>query len=252
MRSKRQRCLVCITGFLFLTVPWATGVCASVGEQKQETGAAPVVDTQQIKTAESADHNSTPAVLQERHSRYELHQGDIFDVTFPFTPEFNQTVTIQPDGYIALTGIGNLHVAGETVPQLSEQLRALYGKILHDPVVNIVLKDFEKPYFIASGELSRPGKYELRSDTTLTEAVAIAGGFTENSKHSEVYLFRRVANNWVELKKVDVKKMFKSADLTEDLHLQPGDMVFVPQNRYSKVKRYIPSPGVGMTLNPAY
>jgi polysaccharide biosynthesis/export protein len=204
----------------------------------------------QPATANSTD--KTASTLQQRTPRYELHPSDVLDITFPFTPEFNQTVTIQPDGYIALTTVGNLHVAGDTIPGLTDQLRAAYAKILHDPVVNIVLKDFEKPYFIASGELSRPGKYELRTDTTLTEAVAIAGGFTENSKHSEVILFRRVSNNWVELKKVDVKKMFKQADLSEDLHLQAGDMVFVPQNRYSKIKRYIPSPGVGMTVNPAY
>jgi protein involved in polysaccharide export with SLBB domain len=111
--------------------------------------------------------------LQERTFRYHLNQGDTFDVTFPVTPEFNQTVTIQPDGYVALTGIGNLQAAGKTVPELTELLRTSYSKILHDPIVNIVVKDFEKPYFIASGELSHPGKYELRSDTTLTEAVAI-------------------------------------------------------------------------------
>jgi len=205
-------------------------------------------DTAAASTTETGGPKSSGPALQDRTFRYHLNQGDTFDVTFPFTPEFNQTVTIQPDGYVALTGIGNLQVTGKTVPELTELLRMSYSKILHDPIVNIVVKDFEKPYFIASGELSHPGKYELRSDTTLTEAVAIAGGFTENSKHSEVYLFRRVSNNWVQLKRVDVKKMFKEADLSEDLHLQPGDMVFVPQNRYSKLKRYIPSPGVGMTV----
>lgn len=190
--------------------------------------------------------------LQSRKTRYVLHPGDTFDIVFPLTPEFNQTVTIQPDGYISLTAVESLQVSGTTIPEATEMLRVAYQKILNQPVINIVLKDFEKPYFIATGELSHPGKYELRSDTTLTEAVAIAGGFTENSKHSEVFLFRRVSNSWVQLKRVDVKKMFKQANLSEDLHLEPGDMVFVPQNRYSKIKRYIPSPGLGMTVGPAW
>ena len=190
-------------------------------------------------------HASGPTLQQERF-RYRLHRGDTIDIAFPFTPEFNQTVTVQPDGFISLTSVGTVHVEGKTVPEITNLIHASYAAILRDPVINIVLKDFEKPYFIASGALGHPGKYELRSDTTVTEAVAIAGGFTEDSKHSEVYLFRRVADNWVELKKLDVKEMFKKADLSEDLHLQPGDMVFVPQNRYSKFKRYIPSPGVGV------
>jgi polysaccharide export outer membrane protein len=119
---------------------------------------------------------------------------------------------------------------------------------LHDPVINVVIKDFEKPYFIAGGQITHPGKYDLREDVTLTEAIAIAGGFTESSKHSQVLLFRRVSHDWVEVKKLDVKNMFKTANLTEDIHLQTGDMFFVPQNRISKIQRYIPSPGVGMSI----
>lgn len=199
--------------------------------------------------SDSGQHAGGP-VLQEGPFRYRLHRGDSFDVTFPFTPEFNQTVTVQPDGFVSLSSAGTIQVEGKTVPELTALIRTQYTSILHDAVVNITLKDFEKPYFIANGAIAHPGKYELRSDTTLTEAVAIAGGFTEDSKHSEVFLFRRVSNNWVELKKVDVKQMFKDSNLSEDLHLQPGDMVFVPQNRYSKFKRYIPSPGIGVNVNP--
>jgi len=224
------------------------GVLVAPG--KQAIGADAVSNTPQPSAAVGDEQKNGSPAFQQRNARYQLCPSDIFDITFPFTPEFNQTVTIQPDGYVALTAVGNLEVAGKTVPEATELLRASYSKILHDPVINILLKDFQKPYFIASGELSHPGKYELRSDTTLTEAVAIAGGFTENSKHSEVFLFRRVANNWVEIKKIDVKKMFKEANLSEDLHLEPGDMVFVPQNRFSKLKRYIPSPGLGVNMNP--
>lgn len=222
---------------------------ALIARGKQEIRPDAANAPQALGTAAEEQQDHSPS-FQSRNARYQLCAGDNFDIAFPFTPEFNQNVTIQPDGYVALTGVGNVQVAGKTVPEAAELLKASYAKILHDPVVNILLKDFQKPYFIASGELSKPGKYELRSDTTLTEAVAIAGGFTENSKHSEVLLFRRVANNWVEIRKVDVKKMFKEANLSEDLHLQPGDMVFVPQNRYSKLKRYIPSPGLGVNMNP--
>jgi polysaccharide biosynthesis/export protein len=95
-------------------------------------------------------------------------------------------------------------------------LQTTYTKILHDPVINVVLKDFEKPYFIAGGEVSHPGKFDLRDDPTLTEAIAIAGGFTESSKHSQVLLFRRVSNDWLKSKVLNVKKMFQAGNLTED------------------------------------
>jgi polysaccharide export outer membrane protein len=190
-----------------------------------------------------------PPSLQRRNPRYQLCRGDVFDLDFPFTPEFNQTVTIQPDGYITLRAIGDLHVEGQTVPEVTQSLRTAYGKILHDPVITIALKDFDKPYFIASGQVGRPGKYDLRGDTTVTQALAIAGGFNDNAKHSQVLLFRRVSNDWVEVRKLDVKQMLQAANLSEDLHLRPGDMLFVPKNTVSKIRPWIPYPSLGFYLN---
>jgi polysaccharide biosynthesis/export protein len=188
--------------------------------------------------------------FQERDARYRLCKGDILDLTFPFTPEFNQSVTVQPDGYIALLGLGDIHVEGDTVPELRRALKNAYTKLLDDPVISIALKDFAKPYFIASGQLNKPGKYDLREDTTAAEAVAIAGGFTDSAKHSQVILFRRVSKDWVETKQLDLKKMLKTGNLSEDVHLQSGDMLFVPKNTISKISRFLPSASTGLYLAP--
>ena len=52
--------------------------------------------------------------LQERNPRYQLCKGDVIEVNFSITPEFNQTLTVQPDGYIALRDVGDVHVEGQT------------------------------------------------------------------------------------------------------------------------------------------
>lgn len=227
-----------------------TAVCAFGAQEEQRPSIVAATGQATTRAATGGEKGAGQPVLQRRNPRYELCKGDSFDLTFPFTPEFNQTVTVQPDGYIALTALGDLYVAGKTVPELRELLKTAYARILHDPVINVVLKDFEKPYFIAAGEIAHPGKYDLRDDTTVTQAVAIAGGFNENSKHSQVLLFRRTSNDWVEVKKLNVKRMFSAGNLTEDLHLQPGDMLFVPQNRISKIRRFIPYPSVSTYLDP--
>jgi polysaccharide biosynthesis/export protein len=184
--------------------------------------------------------------FQERNPRYAIRAGDSFDITFELSPEFNQTaVVVQPDGFITLKGVGDIHVAGETVPELTKTLHDAYGKILNDPPVSVVMKDFEKPYFTAIGQLNHPGKYELRGAVTLTEAVAIAGGFSESAKHSQVVLFRRVNDDWLHAKIYNVKEMLKDGNLHEDPSLHPGDMVYVPQNTLSKIKPYIPNSGLG-------
>jgi polysaccharide biosynthesis/export protein len=186
----------------------------------------------------------------QRNPRYTLRLGDSFDIAFAFSPEFNQTVTVEPDGYVTFRGARSLHVAGQTLPQLTDTIKEAYSGILHDPAVTVALKDFEKPYFIAAGQVAKPGKYELRSDLTLVEAVNIAGGFTDASKHSQVLLFRRIAGDKVEARVFDVKKMVASHNLQEDPHLLPGDMLLVPQNAISKIRRYLPTSSMGLYATP--
>src|SRR5436190_1892417 len=188
--------------------------------------------------------------LKQRNPRYQLCKNDVLELTLPMTPEFNQTVTIQPDGYITLLGAGDLHVEGQTIPELIQSVRSAYRGTLHDPVITIHLKDFEKPYFIAGGEVGHPGKYDLRGDITVVEAVAVAGGFTESSKHSHVWVFRRVSNDWVETKELNVKKMLNAGNLSEDMHLHPGDMLYVPKSTMGKIRRYLPVASLGTYINP--
>jgi polysaccharide export outer membrane protein len=184
----------------------------------------------------------------DRYPRYLLRPTDVIQITFPITPEFDQSVAVQPDGYISLRGIGDLHIAGKSLPELSKLLHVAYGGFLHDPVINIELKDFEKPYFTAGGQFGRPGKYELRGDTTIAEAVAIAGGFTEAAKHSEVLVFHQVTGGWEEAKRLNIKQMLAKGNLDEDMHVRPGDLIYVPKNALSKVRQFIPNMGMGMTI----
>ena len=189
--------------------------------------------------------------FQTRETRYKIAPGDSFDLNFELSPEFNQTaVFVQPDGFVTLRGIGDLQVQGQTVPELTETLRSSYGKILNDPIISVILKDFEKPYFVADGQIGKPGKYDLRGDTTLTQAIAIAGGFKDSSRHSQVLLFRRVSDQWMEAKVINVKEMEKSGNLKEDPMLHPGDMLFVPKNTMSKIDKFFPSASLGTFFRP--
>src|SRR5438309_5308884 len=192
---------------------------------------------------------STPA-LQQRFPRYRLQPGDTVDVVFEFSPEFNQTVAIQPDGYISLRGVGDVHLADETLPEATATLSERYADILHDPSISIIAKDFVHPHFTVDGQVGKPGRYDLHGDTTVTEAIATAGGFLPTAKHSQVILFRRISNEWFQTRIINIKKMQKERDLREDLHLQPGDMLVIPKNVLSKISEFIPRSGVGIYANP--
>jgi polysaccharide export outer membrane protein len=172
------------------------------------------------------------------------------DISFTVAPEFNQILTVQPDGYITLKDAGMVEAEGRTLQEFSEVIQKAYRGYLHDPQVAVSLKEFERPYFIVGGEVGKPGKYELRSDTAVAEAVQIAGGLTQQSKHSQVVLFRRVNDDLVETRLLNLKKMLGEINLKEDAHLRPGDLVFVPQNSISKIARFLPKPSLSMYLNP--
>jgi polysaccharide export outer membrane protein len=223
-------------------------VCGLCMGQDFKTTAA-TVDAKPVPAANTAATTAKTAPdFKDRSPRYRIQAGDSFDLSFELSPEFNQTVSVQPDGFVTLRGVGDTKVAGETVPELTQTLRGAYSKILNDPLISVVLKDFEKPYFVADGQVWKPGKYEMHGQMTLVQAIAVAGGFNSTAKHSQVLLFRRVDDQWTEAKLFNVKKMQKEGNLSEDPFLHPGDMLFVPKNTMSKIDRFIPNMSMGAYL----
>ncbi|HUI40777.1 MAG TPA: polysaccharide biosynthesis/export family protein [Terriglobia bacterium] len=220
-------------------VPNSAKVAASPAYAEARGGSLAAVSPNPVP-ADSNDNQTAAPLLERRNPRYRIELGDVIGLTFPFTPEYNESVTVQPDGYISLITIGDIHVQGMTSPELTTALRKAYSTVLHEPVITVSLSNFENPYFIVGGEVGKPGKYDLHGDTTVAQAVEIAGGFTYTSKHSHVLLFRRVSDDWVSARVINVKKMLSAGNLAEDLHLEPGDMVFVPKNRLSKVQPFLP------------
>jgi polysaccharide export outer membrane protein len=184
-----------------------------------------------------------------RRPLYRLQPSDVVEIAFVVAPEFNQTLTIQPDGYVVLKDAGMVEVRGLNMEELRDAVQRAYRGYLHDPQVTVALKEFERPYFIVGGEVGKPGKYELRSDITVAEAVQIAGGLTQQSKHSQVVLFRRVNDDLVETRLLNLKRMLKERSLKEDAHLRPGDLIFVPQNSISKIARFLSKPSASMYMN---
>lgn len=188
--------------------------------------------------------------LESRYPRYKVRKGDVLDLDFALSPEFNQTITIQPDGFVTLKGIGTVHVEDETLPELTETVRSAYSTVLHDPLLVVSLKDFDKPSFIASGEVGHPGKYEIRTDVTLSEALAIAGGASDRARISKVVLYRRTPEGTFEGKVYNLKRLMAAHDLSEDPLVQPGDLLYVPRNISSRLHALLPTTSMGAFYGP--
>jgi len=191
-----------------------------------------------------------PRLSTVTEDRYRLQPGDVIDVQFRYTPEFNQTVTVQPDGYIALEIGGDLKVAGLTVEETKQAILVQANKRLQDPVATIVLKEFQKPYFVVSGEVAQPGKIEMRQKVTALQAIMLAGGMKESAKSSQIIVFRAINSDLAEVKVLNLKSINRTSDLENDLTLQAGDMVYVPRDKWSKFERFMRLVSVAALITP--
>ncbi len=185
-----------------------------------------------------------------REERYTLHPGDVLEIQYRYTPEFNQTLTVQPDGYVSLEIGGDLKVGGRNLAEVRSLVMAKARTRLATPELTIVLKEFQKPYVVVAGEVVQPGRFEVREKLTAIQAVLLAGGFKDSAKSSQILVFRKLNAETAEVRTLNFKTLKKSTDLENDLNLQPGDMILVPRNRISKIERYVRLASVAAFINP--
>lgn len=187
--------------------------------------------------------------LQERYPRYVIQRQDVLLVSFPLSPELNQTLTVQPDGYINLQSGGSVHVQGMTAPDAAEAVKRAYVGVLNNPIVTVDLQDFQKPFFTVTGQVGKPGQYEFRTDLTVAEAIAVAGGLQPTAK-TQVLLFHRTSSDWYKVERLNLKDVLNGKKIDEDAFLKPGDMVFVPESAITRFRKYVPySVAAGTYMN---
>lgn len=181
---------------------------------------------------------------------YTLHIGDVIALSYRYTPEFNQTVTVQPDGYVNLDIVGSLRVAGLSVDQIRQQIITLASTRLNHPELTITLQKFEQPYVVVAGEVDHPGKIDLHDNTTALQAIMLAGGFKDSARDTQVLLFRKINEDEAEVRKLDLHNVKKTSDLERDIELEPGDMLLVTRNKLEHFSRFMKASNLGVYFNP--
>lgn len=219
---------------------------------KKLIASAVLVMTACLSIAPRAQEATTPALKNaEGDARYTLNPGDVVEVQYRYTPEYNQTVTIQPDGYASLEIVGDLKIIGLTLEEVRATIVKKASTRLNDPEVTLRLKEFQKPYFVVAGEVVQPGKFEMRESVTALQAIILAGGFKDSAKSSQIIVFRKINSEMAEVKVIDLRKVKSTSDLEKDLALQAGDMLMVPRNTITRIERYVRLASLGAFLvNP--
>src|SRR5580700_7803630 len=108
----------------------------------QQERALPRIENSSSTQASAGSQADRP-MPAERNPRYRICRSDVLVFSFPLSPELNQKVTVQPDGFISLQNAGYIHVEGLTVAGVVEAVKKAYAGTLHDPIVDLDLADFQ-------------------------------------------------------------------------------------------------------------
>ena len=191
-----------------------------------------------------------PRLRTMQEERYLVQPGDVLELQFRYSPEFNQTTTVQPDGYISLQVGGDVKVSGKNIAEVRQLILQKASERLQDPEAIVILKEFQKPYFVVAGEVVQPGKIEMRERVTAIQAIMLAGGLKESARSNQILLFRKINSETAEVKVLNLRKIKRTSDLENDLTLQAGDMLLVPRDTLSKIERFIKLASIAAYINP--
>jgi polysaccharide biosynthesis/export protein len=159
---------------------------------------------------------------------YVLGPGDQIEVDVFGEPDLSRTVTIKPDGIIALPLVDQVKAAGKTAAQLEAELTRIYAKYLRAPSIAVLVRQFRMHPIYIMGEVSKPGRYDLTADMTFLDALSLAGGATDkaNLDGAQLVRFNNGKSTAIPLK---ANQIIQGKDSTPNVKLQPGDLIYVPR-----------------------
>ena len=159
---------------------------------------------------------------------YRIGVGDLLQVEVYDEPDLTRETRVLTDGTISLPLLGSVRALGLTVGELEKSVTKRLGeKYLVNPQVTVAVKEFSRIYVF--GEVKNPGAFPLYGKMTVFEAVTLAGGFTEVANRTKVKIIRERDGKETSLE-VDIEKLTKRGDTSQDPPLEANDRVIVPRS----------------------
>ncbi len=165
-----------------------------------------------------------PSLGQAPEAGYILGPGDTIEILFFGDTDLTRTVTIKPDGTIALPLIGEVSAAGNTTSQLAGLLVKLYSKYKKSPSISVAIREFRVDRIYILGQVHRPGEYQIRLGVGILELLASAGGPTSRADLRKSVVIR----GKTETIQLDLLEAF-GKNRSPDVKLMPGDVLYLPE-----------------------
>ena len=171
---------------------------------------------------------------------YTLGPDDVIQVTVQKHPEASGTYPINGEGKIQMGMVGDIDVNGLTKKEVEEKITNLISSYVDNPVVNVAITDYHSKVYYVIGEVGKPGKYYMRSESIpVREAVVEAGLPTLAAAMRKCRLITPAKRGKIRTQSVDLYSVLYGGDLDKNPEMRPGDFLYVPSTVMAKVFRVI-------------
>lgn len=144
---------------------------------------------------------------------------------------------IREDGKISLPITGELLVAGLSVSQLTEIISNSLRDYINNPMVIVNILKYHTTRIYVLGEVVKPGVYELEKQHNVLDAISAAGGYTKDASKKRIFVISQ--GDTGKPKEIDLLNLIKKGDMTQNISLTDGDLVFLADNHRIDILRDI-------------
>lgn len=160
---------------------------------------------------------------------YIIGPEDILEITVWKNADLSKQVQVRPDGRISLPLLGDISAVAKTPVQLTEEISTGLRAFMESPTISIMVKEVNSYQIYVLGEVNKPGKYPLKSKTTLLQGITVAGGFTAMAARNKIVIFRfsKDGEGLTKLK-ASYDDIVVRDGSSQNMELKPGDQIVVP------------------------
>lgn len=162
-----------------------------------------------------------------RPTDYRIGPEDILQISVWKNEALSRTVPVRPDGKVSLPLLNDVQAAGHTPMELRDLLIEKLQEYIPSPEVSVIVVEPRSFKVSVIGEILNPGRYDLRSWTTVLDVLAMAGGFNNFASRARVFVLRPDGNSTTRIP-FNYNKAVAAGGEQENFYLLPGDIVVVP------------------------
>jgi len=199
----------------------------------------------------AADDQLFKGIYQEFYETYRLGPGDEVAIRVTGQPDYTvERAKVSPTGSVYHPLLGDVEVAGMTIPRLIERMTKELSEYLKDPKVSAALLEANSAKIGVLGDVLHPGIVVMNKPMSVLEAITASGGIADTGDKSGVIVLRALRDGSAQTLKVNVKRILEGKSRPEEnIGLQAGDTVIVNGNTKKKVSYILSMAGFGSFLS---